>query len=91
MSYNAAVSAHPTNYEGSVPEAIRDAIVAAISDAEVEVTGGGGHFTISVVSQEFAGKGMLACHRLVYGAIAELMHGDAAPVHAVDKLTTRAP
>jgi hypothetical protein len=33
---------------------------------------------------------MLASHRLVYAAIAHLMDGAAPPVHAVDKLTTRA-
>ena len=37
----------------------------------------------------FAGKSMLESQRLVYGAIAHLMKGDGAPVHAVDKLTTR--
>lgn len=85
------MSHHPTNFEGSIPDAIRDAIRDVLSDAQVEVTGGGGHFTIAVVSAEFAGKKMLESHRLVLGAIAHLMKGDAAPVHAVDKLTTRAP
>ena len=43
------------------------------------------------MSPEFAGKSMLASQRLVYGAIAHLMSGERAPVHAVDKLTTRVP
>jgi acid stress-induced BolA-like protein IbaG/YrbA len=85
------VSHHPTNFEGSVTDAIRDAIVDKLGEAEVEVAGGGGHFTITVISAAFAGKKMLESHRLVLGAIAHLMDGDAAPVHAVDKLTTRAP
>jgi acid stress-induced BolA-like protein IbaG/YrbA len=73
-------------------DAIKSAIVGAIADANVTVTGGsGGHFTIDVVSPVFAGKGMLESQRLVYGAIAHLMKGDGAPVHAVDKLTTKAP
>ena len=72
----------------STLDQIRDAIRAAISDATVEVAGGGGHFTIAVVSQAFAGKTMMESHRLVYAAIAPLMSGDAAPVHAVDTLKT---
>ena len=69
--------------------AIREAISAKIPDAEVHVNGGGGHFTIDVTSAAFAGKSMLESQRMVYGAIAHLMKGDQAPVHAVDTLKTR--
>jgi acid stress-induced BolA-like protein IbaG/YrbA len=73
-------------------DAIARAITDKIDGAQVTVTpGSGGHFTIDVVAPAFAGKGMLESQRLVYGAIAHLMKGDGAPVHAVDKLTTRAP
>ena len=82
--------AHETDFQGSIPDAIREAILAKIPDAEVRVDGGGGHFTIDVTSGAFAGKGMLENQRLVYGAIAHLMKGDRAPVHAVDSLKTRA-
>ncbi len=73
-------------------EAIRLAILDKIPDAAVVVdAGSGGHFTISVVSPVFSGKNMVESQRLVYGAIAHLMKGDGAPVHAVDKLTTKTP
>lgn len=85
------MSHHFTTFEGSVTDAIRKAIEGSITDAKVEVTGSGGHFNIAVTSPVFAGKNMLESHRLVLGAIAHLMHGDAAPVHAVDSLKTRAP
>ena len=85
------MSHHHTDFKGSVLDAIKDAIVAKIDDAEVEVNGGGGHFTISVVSNAFEGKNMLQSQRLVYSAITHLMAGDSAPVHAVDKLVTRVP
>lgn len=85
------MSDHPTDFQGSIPDAIREAIVKTIADAKVEVAGGGGHYTISVVSAAFAGKSMLENHRLVMGAIAHLMKGDRAPVHAVDTLKTKAP
>jgi stress-induced morphogen len=75
----------------SILDTIRTAIVEKIADAKVVVGpgSGGGHFTIEVVSPIFEGKSMLESQRLVYGAIAHLMKGDGAPVHAVDKLTTK--
>jgi acid stress-induced BolA-like protein IbaG/YrbA len=84
------MSDHPTDFQGDILSAIRDAIAAKIPGARVEVNGGGGHYSIGVVSPEFAGKSMLASQRLVYGAITHLMTGDRPPVHAVDKLTTKA-
>ena len=73
-------------------EAIRSAILEKIPDAQVVVdAGAGGHFSIQVVSPVFSGKNMVESQRLVYGAIAHLMKGDGAPVHAVDKLTTKTP
>ena len=85
------MSSHPTDFSGSVLDALRDAIVKEIPDAKVEVAGGGGHFTVDVVSAAFAGKNVLQSQRLVYAAIAHLMSGDMAPVHAIDSLTTRVP
>ena len=85
------MSDHPTDFQGSITDAIRNAIVSAITDAKVDVDGGGGHYNISVVSAAFAGKSMLESHRLVYSAIAPLMKGDRAPVHAVDTLKTKTP
>jgi stress-induced morphogen len=75
----------------AIVDQLRGAIVASIQGADVQVTtGSAGHYSVSVVSAAFAGKGMLECHRMVMGAIAHLMKGDAAPVHAIDKLVTRA-
>jgi acid stress-induced BolA-like protein IbaG/YrbA len=73
--------------------ALRSAILEKIPDANVDVQpgSGGGHFTIAVVSPVFTGKNMVDSQRLVYGAIAHLMKGNDAPVHAVDKLTTKTP
>jgi acid stress-induced BolA-like protein IbaG/YrbA len=82
------MSMHLTTFEGSVTQAIQDAIKGEIEDAEVEVTGGGGHFQISVRSPVFQGKTKIQSHRLVLGAIKHLMSGDNAPVHAVDSLRT---
>lgn len=70
---------------------IREAIEGAIPGALVEASGMGGHFEIRVVSEQFEGKNRLARERLVYRAIAHLMQGERAPVHAVDRLETVPP
>ena len=83
------MSDHPTDFQGDILAAIREAIVAKLPDARVEATGGGGHYAIAVTSSEFQGKTMLASQRLVYGAITHLMSGDRPPIHAVDSLVTK--
>ena len=85
------MSSHPTDFQGSVVDALREAIERQVPDSQAEVTGAGGHFSIVVTSPVFAGKSMLESQRLVYSAIAHLMKGDAPPVHAVDSLKTRTP
>jgi acid stress-induced BolA-like protein IbaG/YrbA len=84
------MSDHPTDFVGDVPDAIKRAILEKIPGSVVDAAGGGGHYTISVVSPSFEGQSMVQSQKTVYGAIAHLMKGDRAPVHAVDKLTTRA-
>ena len=85
------MSDHPTNFQGSIPDAITASIRSTLADARVEVSGGGGHYSLVVTSSAFEGKGMLESQRLVYSAIAHLMKGDGAPVHAVDSLKTVKP
>jgi stress-induced morphogen len=84
------MSSHPTDFQGNVIDALREAIEKEIPDSKAEVTGGGGHFSIEVVSPAFAGKSMLDSQRMVYGAIAHLMKGAMPPVHAIDSMKTRA-
>lgn len=85
------MSHHPTNFQGSVLDAITRAIQEKMPDAAVDVSGQGGHYSIVVTSEAFRDKGMVDSQRLVYSAIAHLMAGDMAPVHAVDSLKTRVP
>ena len=70
-------------------EEIKRLIETALPSAEVKVSGSGGHYRVSVVSELFQGKTMLNQHRLVYGAIAPLMNGPAAAVHAIDFMETK--
>lgn len=50
-----------------------------------------GHFEIRVVDACFEGLSRLKQQQAVYAAIAPFMKGDAAPVHAVDRLETAVP
>ena len=75
----------------SIEQEVKEAIETAIEGSAATVSGGGGHFVIEVVSDAFAGKRILEQQRLVYSAIAHLMAGDAAPVHAVDSMVCKTP
>lgn len=75
----------------SITEQMTAAIEEKMPGAQVRVTGGGGHFDIHVVSELFAGKRLVQKKRLVYSAIAHLMAGDNAPVHAIDTMTCELP
>jgi stress-induced morphogen len=83
------MSDHPTDFKGDVVAAIRHALETRIEGAQATVSGGGGHYSIEIASPAFAGKNMLAAHRMVLMAIEHLMKGNMAPVHAVDSIKTR--
>lgn len=75
-----------------VGERLRGAIAGALPGAVVEVRAAGpGHFELRVVAEAFRGRSRLQQHQLVYRAIEPLMAGDAAPVHAIDRLLTEPP
>jgi stress-induced morphogen len=75
-----------------IAKQLHEAVAAKIPDAKIEVTiGSPGHYSLAVTSTAFAGKTPVAKQRLVYSAISHLMAGDAAPVHAIDKLLTLDP
>jgi stress-induced morphogen len=78
----------PTITQTSIADVIRYSIEEAIPEATVIVGGsGGGHYTLEVTSKAFEGKNRVQSQRMVYSAIAHLMKGEAAPVHAIDSLT----
>jgi len=66
---------------------IQALIHAAIPDAAIDIadtTGGGDHWSATVVSAAFHGKSLIERHRLVYAALGELMKG---PIHALALIT----
>ncbi|MAV12537.1 MAG: BolA family transcriptional regulator [Cyanobium sp. MED843] len=73
------------------PDAVESAIQSAIPDARVTVedlTGGGDHLQVSVVSAAFEGLSRISQHQLVYGALQQELASEA--IHAL-ALTTAVP
>jgi stress-induced morphogen len=66
------------------PDAVRAAISRALPDATVEVedlTGGGDHLQVRVVSSAFDGLSRIRQHQLVYGALRQELASEA--IHAL--------
>jgi stress-induced morphogen len=66
------------------PEQVSTWIRAQLPDAQVQVedlTGGGDHLQVTVVSEAFAGKPLIQQHQLVYGAVRDAMSSEA--IHAL--------
>jgi len=66
------------------PQQVEGMIKAQMPDAQVQVqdlTGGGDHYQVTVVSSQFADKGMVQQHQLVYGALQQAMSSEA--IHAL--------
>ena len=66
---------------------IEAAILAAIPDAQVELTdlaGDDDHWAVKVTSSAFAGKSRVMQHKMVYAAIGEKMGGE---LHALQVST----
>ena len=57
------MSSHPTDFQGSVIEALREAIERKIPGSRAEVNGGGGHFAIEVTGLELGTVALAATVR----------------------------
>lgn len=72
------------------PQQIEEMIKAELPDAQIQVqdlTGGGDHYQVTVVSSQFAGKGLVQQHQLVYGALRQAMSTEAIHALAVKTFT----
>lgn len=72
-------------------EAVREAICRALPDASVQVedlTGGGDHLQVKVVSSAFTGLSRVRQHQLVYAALSRELASEA--IHAL-ALQTETP
>lgn len=66
------------------PSQVSEMIKASLPDAEVAVedlTGGGDHYQVTVISSQFAGLTLVKQHQLVYGAVRDAMSSEA--IHAL--------
>ena len=72
------------------PDEVQQLIQAGLPDAEIlvqDLTGGGDHYQVTVVSDAFAGKSLIAQHRLVYGAVNQAMATDQIHAFALKTYT----
>ena len=68
-------------------------ILEAFPDAKVEIrdlAGDGNHYAATVVAEEFRGKNRVQQQRMVNAALAPILAGQNAPLHAL-ALQTSAP
>jgi acid stress-induced BolA-like protein IbaG/YrbA len=66
------------------PDQVSTLIRDSLPEAEVQVqdlTGGGDHYQVLVVSPAFAGRTLVQQHQLVYAAVREAMSSEA--IHAL--------
>jgi stress-induced morphogen len=66
------------------PDQVKAAITLAMPDAQVEVedlTGGGDHLQVTVISTAFDGLTKVRQHQLVYGALRQELASEA--IHAL--------
>ena len=72
---------------------IKTLLTTALSPQRVEISddshlhvghrgaqGGGGHFSVTIVSESFTGKGLLERHRMVYDALSQALETE---IHAL--------
>lgn len=75
------------------PAQVEATIKAELPDAQVQVqdlTGGGDHYQVTVVSSQFEGKGLVQQHQMVYGALRQEMATEAIHALALKTYTPQA-
>lgn len=70
------------------PDQVESMIKAELPDAQVQIqdlTGGGDHYQVVIVSSAFEGKALVQQHQIVYGAVRQAMSSEA--IHALSLKT----
>ncbi len=66
---------------------IKQCIEQSIANSQAEVLcGGNRHYSLTIISNTFAGLSQVKQHQLVYATIKDLMAGGDAPIHAIDQM-----
>lgn len=72
------------------PDEIKSTLEKALPGSTIEIqdlTGGGDHFQVIIVSPSFEGKGLVDQHQMVYGALKEAMGSERIHALALKTLT----
>lgn len=75
------------------PQQVEEMIKAQMPDAQIQVqdlTGGGDHYQVTVISPQFEGKGLVQQHQLIYGALRQAMSSEAIHALALKTYTPQA-
>ncbi|MEB3356971.1 MAG: BolA/IbaG family iron-sulfur metabolism protein [Synechococcales bacterium] len=70
------------------PDQVKAMIKEGLPDAEIhlqDLTGGGDHFQVVVISSAFAGKRLIQQHQMVYAAVQQAMSSN--DIHALSLQT----
>jgi acid stress-induced BolA-like protein IbaG/YrbA len=76
----------PEEIAQQLAQAVEKALPGATAEVQI---GSPGHFELTVTASALAGLSRVKQQQAVYAAIAHLMAGDSAPVHAIDRMTIR--
>jgi stress-induced morphogen len=74
------------------PQQVEEMIKAQMPDAQVQVqdlTGGGDHYQVTVVSSQFEGKGLVQQHQLIYAALQQAVSSEAIHALALNTYTLK--
>ncbi len=72
------------------PDEIRSTLEKALPDCTINIqdlTGGGDHFQVLVISSSFEGKGLVEQHQMVYGALKEALGSERIHALALKTMT----
>jgi acid stress-induced BolA-like protein IbaG/YrbA len=75
------------------PDQVTTLIQSQLPDAQVQVqdlTGGGDHYQVTVISSAFAGQSLVKQHQMVYGAVRGAMASEAIHAFALKTYTPEA-
>jgi acid stress-induced BolA-like protein IbaG/YrbA len=76
-------------FSTNLSDTIKQRIESALPNSEAEVRlVSDRHYEISVVSALFKNQPQVKQHQQIYATITDLMHGDSAPIHAIDRMET---
>ena len=75
--------------DNMTPEQVKALIAQILPCEQLDVEGDGHHFYATIISEQFAGMGLLARHRLINDGLKS--HIDSGELHAISMRATLTP